>query len=62
LVVEEARCGICGDAENAEALSENVRRFIGMDKKTMGQNARIFYNEHFEKQRLMDEMEEYFGK
>ena len=49
LVVSEAKCGICGTAEDAVALAENVRSFILMDRKQLGNHARAYYDKHFDK-------------
>jgi glycosyltransferase involved in cell wall biosynthesis len=58
LAVEEARCGICGDAEDAEGLAENVRRFVrDKDRIQLGINARGYYEEHFEKQMFIERLE-----
>lgn len=57
LIVAEAGCGICGEAENAEILADNVRRFMEMDREQLGRNARRYYDEHFEKQMFIDKLE-----
>lgn len=57
LIVEEAGCGVCAGAEDAHGLAECVRKFIKMDRRIMGQNARTYYDEHFEKQMFMDRLE-----
>ena len=56
-IIEEAQCGICGNAENASALADNVRTFIYEDKVRLGANAREYYNKHFEKKLFIDEIE-----
>lgn len=56
-VIANAGCGICSGAEDAQALAENVRKFVGMDKASMGANAKKYYDEHFEKQIFMDRLE-----
>lgn len=56
-VIAEAGCGLCGGAENVQALAENVRRFIDMDRASMGENAKKYYDEHFSKQMFMDKLE-----
>lgn len=57
LVVQEARCGICGPAENAEILAENARKLMNADREAMGANAHAYYMAHFRKSRFMDELE-----
>ena len=49
LVMAEAECGICGEAEDAVALAENVRSFVMMDREQLGNHARAYYDEHFDK-------------
>ncbi len=57
-VVEDAKCGYCGNAEDAEALAENIRQFIkNSDKNLMGENARAYYEQHFEQENFMDKLE-----
>lgn len=56
-VIAEAGCGLCGGAEDAQALAENVRRFVDMDRALMGANAKKYYDEHFKKQMFMDRLE-----
>lgn len=55
-VIEEAQCGYCGDAENAEVLAENVRAFIAERSKEKGKQARKYYEDHFEKNTFMTEL------
>lgn len=56
-VIEEAACGICGSAEDAEALAENIKIFIKMDRAKLGRNARKYYDGHFNKERFIDRLE-----
>lgn len=57
-VIEDAKCGYCGNAEDAEMLAENIRSFIkNPDKALMGENARVYYEEHFEQEKFMDQLE-----
>lgn len=53
LIIEDADCGICGGAEDAETMAENVRQFIGMDRETLGRNAYTYYQQHFSKETFM---------
>lgn len=57
-VIEDAKCGYFGKAEDAEALAENIRQFIkNSDKNLMGENARAYYEQHFEQEKFMDKLE-----
>ena len=56
-VIAEADCGYCGKAENARALVENIIAFVNCDQKIrMGNNARKYYGEMFEKRLFMDKL------
>lgn len=60
-VIESAKCGFCGKADSSEELAENVKRFIGdVDRVTMGENARKYYEENFEEGLFMDKLESRF--
>lgn len=57
-VIEDAKCGYCGRAEDAEVLAENIRSFVkNQDKDLMGKNARAYYEKHFEQGKFMDRLE-----
>ncbi|MBR4290125.1 MAG: glycosyltransferase family 4 protein [Oscillospiraceae bacterium] len=59
LVNEEALCGLCGPAENAEELAKNIRQIASDDvwRAHCGENARRYYHEHFEKEQFFDVLE-----
>ena len=60
-VVEEAGCGLTARAEDYEALAENVKRMYAMSKKElteMGKNAHDYYLKHFEKEMVIDRVNE----
>lgn len=60
-VIEVAKCGFCGKAENVDELVENVKKFIRSDKREeMGRNARKCYAENFEEKIFMDKLESKF--
>jgi glycosyltransferase involved in cell wall biosynthesis len=56
-VIEEAGCGFCGRAEDAQQLAQNILRFMEADKVQMGQNARNYYEQQFEKSKFIDTLE-----
>lgn len=58
LVIADAKCGICGEAEDAGTLAENVRAFIKIDREQLGKNARMFYDKHYDKQMFIDVLED----
>ena len=56
-IIEDADCGYCSEAENAEILAANVRKFIASaDKDVMGKNARNYYEKHFAKDKFFEEL------
>lgn len=57
IVISDSACGVCGPAEIAEKLAENVRIFIEMDRKVLGRNARAYYDDHFEKKMFIEKLE-----
>ena len=63
-VIKEAECGFCSAADDAEALAENVKKFIDTetDRKAMGRNARKFYEEHFQIMFFMNKLEDELNK
>lgn len=58
-VIDEAGCGYCSPPEDAEALAENIRRFVAdEDKQTLAHNARTYYEQHFDKTAFIIKIEE----
>lgn len=50
LVIKESNCGYYGNAEDAEALAENVRKFIAeKELSNMEAKSREYYDAHFNK-------------
>lgn len=57
-VINKARCGYCSEAENVEKLAENVHRFcLEKDYEEYSRNSRKYYEEYFEKQKLMTRLD-----
>lgn len=57
-VIDEAGCGYCSPAEDAEALTENIRRFAAdKDKQNLAYNSRSYYEQHFDKEAFMCKFE-----
>ncbi len=61
-VITEAGCGVCCKIGDAKALADGIRKMMNSDSKTLGQKAREYFEANFNKQRLMDEMDEFFRK
>lgn len=60
-IIEDAQCGICCNIGDADELATGIRKLMNIDDLTeMSENAYIYYKRHFDKEQLMNEMEEYF--
>lgn len=59
-VIEEAVCGICVELGNETALSKVIVKMIRIDLKKMKKNSISFYDDNFEKQKIMEYMDKYF--
>lgn len=60
-IIEDANCGYCGKAEDAEELADNIRKFIqNLQRELLGRNARDYYEKHFEQKKFMDVLENHF--
>ena len=54
-VIEEAKCGFCGKADDVNELVENITRFINYeDKLELGKNSYDYYNKFYEKNKFFD--------
>ena len=57
-IIESAKCGYCGPAEDDKALAENIKKFISCKNQIeMGRNARNYYEKHFDERLFMDKLE-----
>lgn len=60
LIINEADCGYCGNAEDTEKLADNILKFIKAtqeERKVLAQNARKYYELNFEKSKFIDTLE-----
>lgn len=60
-IVEEAGCGWCCDLGGAQQLSEMIKRIMRADLDKMSKNSRKYFENHFIKSKLMDEMDKYLN-
>jgi glycosyltransferase involved in cell wall biosynthesis len=58
-VINEANCGICCEIGNAEAIVNGIKLMINTDTNALGKNARHYFEDNFDKKKLMDEMDKY---
>lgn len=57
IVLEESQGGYCGEADNAEALAENIRKLIASGQAAvLGKKNREYYLTHFAKEKFMKEL------
>lgn len=62
-VIEESGSGICGPAEDAVKLAENVRVFVQKnDKEQLGINARVYYDKYYDKKLFISKLKVEFEK
>lgn len=62
-IIRNAKAGICSDASDASMLAEKIEDFLSMDKQLlteMSVNAIQYSKNYFNKQKLLDEMDQYF--
>lgn len=59
-VISEAGCGVCSAIGDIEKLSESIKKMMSADLFEMGVKGRRYFEKNFDKQKLMDQMEEYF--
>ncbi|MCR4762218.1 MAG: glycosyltransferase family 4 protein [Lachnospiraceae bacterium] len=62
-ILLEADCGLASSTGDEAALADAIRRMADMtddERHALGRNARIYCGEHFDKHRLMDEMDRFF--
>ena len=61
-IIKEADCGMCSDIGDAEELAVSIIAMSHMPKERLeqlGTNAHMYNLEHFNKKKLMDEMDRY---
>ena len=64
-VITEASCGVCSPSGDANALAESIQKMMECSREElqkMSENARCYFETHFDKEKLLDEMEQYFQR
>lgn len=61
-IVEEAGCGVCTAIGDAEALAAGIRQMMHSDIREMSLRSREYFEAHFDKKKLMDEMDGHIRK
>lgn len=59
-IIDEAECGVCSAIGDAEELSTRIKEIMTADLIEMGKKSKNYFDAHFDKQMLMDQMEKYF--
>jgi glycosyltransferase involved in cell wall biosynthesis len=64
-IIEEANAGFTSPSENPIALTEIIKRFLNLssdERKLLGKNARNYFNMEFEREFLVDKLEDILRK
>ena len=61
-IIEEARCGICTETGDAEALAAGIKELMNLDVIDLGKKARLYFEAQFDKKKLMDVMDSFFNR
>ena len=61
VIIKDAGCGKCTGAHDAEGLAEIIRHLDAAELRTMGKNAKEYYDKNFSKKTHIDMMEELVG-
>ncbi len=61
-IISEARCGLCCEGGNEQALAQCIHQLRSMDLSEYAANARAYFEANFQKKPLMDKMDEYLSK
>lgn len=61
-IINEAGCGICSQIGDAKKLATAIKKMMNADLSEMGKKGRKYLEDHFDKEILMNQMEEYFEK
>ena len=63
-VINKADAGVCSDAGDAKGLAENIQKLVsmpGQEHKDMAQNAVDYYQKNFDKETLLNRMDQWFS-
>ena len=60
-IIEEAGCGVCEEIGNSKALARGIKELMQVDYENKGKKARGYFEDKFDKKKLMDEMDAYMA-
>lgn len=64
-VINKADAGVCSDAGDAKGLAENIKQLVNMSSEKhqeMARNAVSYYQQNFDKDTLLNRMDQWFNK
>ncbi len=64
-VINKANAGVCSDAGDVKGLADNIKQLISMSAEKhqeMARNAVSYYQKNFDKDTLLNRMDQWFGK
>lgn len=56
-IIEEASCGVCCELGSPESLASGIDELMTLDLEDLGRRSRSYFESHFDKAALMDEMD-----
>ena len=62
-IIEEAKAGFTSPSEDPTALSEIIKKFLNLsidERRVLGENAKNYFNNEFERELLVDKLEDIF--
>lgn len=59
-IIEQAKCGVCCQMDDPEGLAAAIRDLSHQDLSGMARCSRAYFEAHFRKKTLMDQIEHYF--
>lgn len=62
-IIDASQSGFCTQTGDEEELAKSIIKLINLkeaDRNVMGERARLFYEQNFDKNRLLDKMDQYF--
>lgn len=63
-IIQASNAGVCSSSGDIESLTNNIERVLDLSelqRQELALNARSYYNRHFNKNDLLDRMDNYFG-
>ncbi|MCQ9210471.1 glycosyltransferase family 4 protein [Granulicatella seriolae] len=64
-IVEKSNAGLVSNADDAEALAENIVKFLQLTREELeilGKNSYEYYQNNYDKAKLLDQLEEYLNR